>query len=63
VKVGRVNLFLLDTNIPENPAKEDQDLTDQLYGGDREQRIKQILLGSAGCRRCMSWGLNLRFAI
>lgn len=59
VKVGRVNLLLLDTNIPENTAKEDQNLTDQLYGGDRETRIKQeILLGIGGLRALYSLGIE-----
>ena len=46
--VGRVSLFLLDTDIPRNkPA--DRALTHHLYGGDREYRIKQeILLGVGG---------------
>ena len=50
VDVGRVSLYLLDTNVPEN-GPEDRDITDQLYGGDREMRLKQeILLGIGGCR-------------
>ncbi|MBI5216936.1 MAG: alpha-glucan family phosphorylase [Ignavibacteriae bacterium] len=50
VQVGRNPLYLLDTNIPQNnPA--DQNITDQLYGGDKEMRIKQeILLGIGGYR-------------
>jgi glycogen phosphorylase len=46
--VGRVNLFLLDTDLPRNrPA--DRLLTHHLYGGDREYRIAQeILLGVGG---------------
>jgi starch phosphorylase len=49
VKVGRVSLYLLDTNIPENTLPEDRDLTDRLYGGDRRQRIRQeILMGIGG---------------
>ncbi len=48
--VGRVPLFLLDTNIPEN-SPEDQDITDKLYGGDLEMRIQQeIVLGIGGIR-------------
>src|SRR5271157_3000587 len=34
VQVGRVSLYLLDTNIAENDRQENRDLTDQLYGGD-----------------------------
>ena len=45
-KVGRIPLYLLDTNIAANRRVEDRDITDQLYGGDREMRIKQeIMLG------------------
>lgn len=50
IAVGRVSLFLLDTNLPEN-APDDRKITDQLYGGDREMRLKQeIVLGVGGCR-------------
>ncbi len=50
VQVGRVPLYLLDANIPEN-SPEDQSLTSQLYGGDTEMRIKQeVLLGIGGVR-------------
>ena len=50
VKVGRAALYLLDTNLPEN-AKSDRDITGQLYGGDREMRIKQeIILGIGGLK-------------
>ena len=48
--VGRVALYLLDTNIEAN-SREDQDITDQLYGGDLEMRLKQeLLLGIGGMR-------------
>jgi starch phosphorylase len=48
--VGRIPLYLLDANIEENqPA--DRDITDQLYGGDNDMRIRQeILLGIGGIR-------------
>lgn len=56
--VGRVPLFLLDTNIPQNSA-EDQDITDELYGGDLEMRIKQeIILGIGGIRMLDALGLS-----
>jgi glycogen phosphorylase len=46
--VGRLTLFLLDTDIPQNKAA-DRMLTHHLYGGDREYRIRQeILLGVGG---------------
>jgi starch phosphorylase len=51
VAAGRVSLYLLDTNIPENLRPEDRDITDQLYGGNINNRIRQeILLGIGGCR-------------
>ena len=59
VQVGRVPLYLLDTNIPSNARSEDRDLTDQLYGGDREKRIRQeILLGIGGYRALQAMGLQ-----
>jgi starch phosphorylase len=49
-QVGRVPLYLLDTNIDAN-RPQDRDITDQLYGGDDEMRIQQeILLGIGGIR-------------
>ena len=57
VTVGRVPLYLLDTNIPGNSA-EDRDVTDQLYGGDIEMRLKQeILLGIGGYRALDAMGI------
>ncbi|NOY77804.1 MAG: glycosyltransferase family 1 protein [Calditrichaeota bacterium] len=48
VQVGRVPLYLLDTNIEAN-RREDQDITDQLYGGDTEMRVQQeMMLGIGG---------------
>ncbi|MBX3443476.1 MAG: alpha-glucan family phosphorylase [Planctomyces sp.] len=50
VDVGRVPLYLLDTNIPENTA-EDRQLTARLYGGNNRTRIRQeLLLGVGGLR-------------
>jgi starch phosphorylase len=47
-QVGRVALYLLDTDIPAN-SRADRALTRHLYGGDREYRIRQeILLGVGG---------------
>jgi len=49
-QVGRVPLYLLDTNVPEN-GEGDRKITDQLYGGDNEKRIQQeIVLGIGGIR-------------
>ena len=50
-QIGRVPLYLLDTNIPENERVELREITDYLYGGDERMRIKQeILLGIGGYR-------------
>ena len=58
VDVGRIPLYLLSTNLPEN-LPEDRVLTDQLYGGDREMRIRQeILLGIGGTIVLRALGLN-----
>lgn len=49
-QVGRVPLLLLDSDIPEN-EHELRGVTDRLYGGDQEHRIKQeILAGIGGIR-------------
>jgi starch phosphorylase len=56
VQVGRVPLFLLDSRVEEN-RPEDRSITDQLYGGDHEHRIKQeILLGIGGIRALRALG-------
>jgi starch phosphorylase len=48
--VGRIPLYLLDTNLPEN-APADRDITSRLYGSGTELRIKQeIVLGIGGVR-------------
>ena len=50
LNIGTVKLFLLDTNIDHN-SREDKTITDHLYGGDSEMRIKQeLLLGVGGVR-------------
>lgn len=49
-QVGRVPLLLLDSDIPEN-EHDLRSVTDRLYGGDQEHRIKQeILAGIGGVR-------------
>lgn len=49
-QVGRIQLLLLDSNILENQAH-DQTITDTLYGGDQEMRIRQeMILGIGGYR-------------
>lgn len=58
-EVGRVSLYLLDSNIADNPLEEDRSLTDRLYGGDRRTRIRQeILLGIGGMRVLEALGLR-----
>jgi starch phosphorylase len=60
VDVGRVKLYLLDTNIPENESVEfHRDITDMLYGGDSHTRIRQeIVLGIGGLRALEVLGLK-----
>ena len=49
-KVGRISLYLLDTNVPENPEI-DRLITGHLYGGSTETRIVQEkILGIGGVR-------------
>ena len=56
VNVGRIPLYLLDTDIDAN-SHEDRGITAQLYGGDNEHRLKQeILLGIGGVRLVNSVG-------
>ncbi|MCA8988218.1 MAG: alpha-glucan family phosphorylase [Planctomycetaceae bacterium] len=60
VMVGRVRLFLLDANIPEN-TPENRKLTARLYGGDQRTRIRQeLLLGIGGVRMLDALGINPR---
>ena len=48
INVGRIKLYLLDSDIDEN-TPEDREATLRLYGGDQEMRIKQeIILGMGG---------------
>lgn len=49
-QVGRIPVYLLDTNVPDN-APSDRDITHRLYGGDESTRIRQeMILGIAGIR-------------
>ena len=58
VQVGRIPLYLLDTNIDDNNY-DDQNITDQLYGGDSEMRLKQeIILGIGGMRALAALGIE-----
>jgi len=50
VTIGRVPLYLLDTNLMENNPR-DRAITNELYGGDLENRIQQeIVLGIGGVK-------------
>lgn len=58
VQVGRIPIFLLDSNIPENPP-DWHDVTRQLYGGDHRTRLLQeILLGIGGLHALYEMGLE-----
>jgi starch phosphorylase len=51
LKVGRIDLYLLDTNLEKNTRQEDKLISGHLYGGDQDTRIRQeILLGIGGPR-------------
>ena len=57
--VGRVKLYLLDTNNTENTIPEYRDITGYLYGGDKEMRIMQeIVLGIGGMRMLAALGIE-----
>jgi starch phosphorylase len=58
--VGRIRLFLLDTDVPENDAH-DRAVTARLYGGGQELRLTQeIVLGMGGYRALAQMGIRPR---
>ncbi len=58
VKVGRVKLYLLDTDMGRN-CREDRDITAQLYGGNKDVRMAQeIVLGVGGVRALRDLKIN-----
>ena len=58
MKVGRCDVFFLDSNVPGN-APEDRHLTSRLYGGDGRVRIRQeFLLGVGGFRALRAMGIT-----
>ncbi len=58
--VGRVPLYLLDTDVPGNSERA-RHISDRLYGGDQEHRIRQeLILGIGGVRALRSMGLAPR---
>ncbi len=58
VAIGRVKLYLMDTDIEENPP-ETREISARLYIGDLEQRLKQeIVLGIGGYRVLKTLGVD-----
>ncbi|MEY2606032.1 MAG: glycogen phosphorylase [Verrucomicrobiota bacterium] len=58
LQIGRIKLFLLDTDIQQN-SPEDRLITEQLYGGDTDMRIRQeIVLGIGGVRALDALGIK-----
>ncbi|MEP6937340.1 MAG: alpha-glucan family phosphorylase [Chthoniobacterales bacterium] len=56
--IGRINLYLLDTDVAEN-APEDRLITAELYGGDLEMRMRQeIVLGIGGVKTLGALGIE-----
>jgi starch phosphorylase len=56
--VGRVHLYLLDSNVLENQPW-DQGITDSLYSGDEDMRIRQeMILGIGGMKALRALGIN-----
>jgi starch phosphorylase len=56
IQVGRVPLYLLDTNIVQN-SPDDRQITGRLYGGDNDMRIRQeMILGIGGVRALRALG-------
>jgi len=57
-KIGKVSLFLLDTDFEDN-TPEDRSITHYLYGGDHENRLRQeLILGIGGIRAINAMGLK-----
>ncbi|MGB2579929.1 starch phosphorylase [Elusimicrobium simillimum] len=58
VSVGVTKLYLLDTNLQEN-TPEQRVITESLYGGDRENRIRQeVVLGIGGVKALKAMGIT-----
>ena len=57
-QVGRVPLYLLDTNVPQN-LPGDRRITESLYGGDNEMRLqREMMLGIGGLRALRAVGIH-----
>ncbi|MDX9745413.1 MAG: alpha-glucan family phosphorylase [Syntrophales bacterium] len=60
IKVGRVSLYLMNTDIPRNTAQ-DRRITDRLYAAEQRTRIEQeILLGMGGVKLLRKLGYKPR---
>jgi phosphorylase/glycogen(starch) synthase len=58
LNIGRIEMYLLDTDFEKN-TPEDRVVSHQLYGGDRENRLKQeLLLGVGGVRALEELGIK-----
>jgi len=58
MRVGRVNLYLLDCDVEGN-SPEDRELTSRLYGGDHRTRIRQeLVLGVGGVKALNALGIS-----
>ncbi len=58
IRVGLTRIFLLDSDLPLN-LKEDRQITGQLYGGGRQNRmVQEIMLGVGGVRALKAMGFN-----
>jgi len=58
IQVGRIPLFLMDTDIHPN-SPQDRELSARLYGGDQEMRVAQeIVLGIGGVRALRQMGIS-----
>ena len=58
MQVGRVSLYLLDSNVEGNKPR-DRELTSRLYGGDEPTRIRQeLLLGVGGVKALRALGIT-----
>ena len=59
ILVGRIKLYLLDSDIPENEDSSYREITLRLYGGNQEMRIKQeIVLGIGGVNLLTTLGIK-----
>ena len=59
INVGRIKLYLLDSDIEQNEDQDFREITKRLYGGDQEMRIRQeIVLGMGGTNLLKTLGLK-----